>query len=208
MTISEFSRREIIEYFRVPDARLRVIPVAIPTRRAAAANGKREPRLLFAGSIFNRRHVVDLIRAFAAVARTHPDASLDLAGDNRSFPREDVANAIIREDVGNQIRWHRYVTDEQLDDLYSSARAFAFLSEYEARVDPTKPSSRAHLGPARHTGGSGRRGAAALTCPLAVSTITNALEQILFDEPTRERLLAAHLPSLRDTAGRAPRATR
>ena len=87
--------------------------------------------MLFVGSIFNRRHVVDLIRAFAEVARAHPDASLDIAGDNRSYPHEDVAAAIAREQVGHQIRWHQYVSDEQLADLYQRARAFAFLSEYE-----------------------------------------------------------------------------
>jgi glycosyltransferase involved in cell wall biosynthesis len=193
LTISEFSRREIIEYFRIPDSRVRVIPVAIPTRRAVA-NGKREPRLLFAGSIFNRRHVVDLIRAFAAVARTHRDASLDLAGDNRSFPREDIADAIVREEVGHQIRWHRYVSDEQLDELYGRARGFAFLSEYEGQgLTPLEalaagaPSVLLDTAVARES-----CGAAALYVPLgSLRTITNALEQILFDEPTRERLLAA-----------------
>jgi glycosyltransferase involved in cell wall biosynthesis len=195
LTVSEFSRREIIEHFRIPDARVRVIPGAIPTRRAAGtANGEREPRLLFAGSIFNRRHVVDLIRAFAAVARAHPDASLDLAGDNRSFPYEDVADAIVREEVGNQIRWHRYVSDEQLDDLYGRARGFAFLSEYEGQgLTPLEalvagaPSVLLDTPVARES-----CGAAALYVSLgSLRTITNALEQILFDEQTRERLLAA-----------------
>jgi glycosyltransferase involved in cell wall biosynthesis len=195
LTISEFSRREIIEHFGIPDTRVRVIPVAIPARRAArTANGDRGPRLLFAGSIFNRRHVVDLIRAFAAVARTHHDASLDIAGDNRSFPHEDVAEAIVREDVGDQIRWHRYVSDAQLDDLYGRARAFAFLSEYEGQgLTPLEalvagappvlldtPVARESCGPA------------ALYVPLgSLRAITNALEQILFDAPTRARLLAA-----------------
>jgi alpha-1,3-rhamnosyl/mannosyltransferase len=30
-----------------------------------------------------------------------------------------------------QIVWHQYVSDAELNGLYSSARAFAFLSEYE-----------------------------------------------------------------------------
>jgi glycosyltransferase involved in cell wall biosynthesis len=195
LTVSEFSRREIIEHFRIPDARVRVIPGAIPTRRTARTpNGEREPRLLFVGSIFNRRHVVDLIRAFAAVARTHPDASLDIAGDNRSFPHEDIADAIIREEVGNQIRWHRYVSDEQLDDLYGRARAFAFLSEYEGQgLTPLEalvagaPSVLLETPVARES-----CGAAALYVPLgSMRKITAALEQILFDESTREGLLAA-----------------
>jgi glycosyltransferase involved in cell wall biosynthesis len=66
ITISEFSRREIHENLRVPEAKLHVIPPGIPLR----ANGSStEPRLLYVGSIFNRRHVLDLIRAFAAGQR-------------------------------------------------------------------------------------------------------------------------------------------
>src|SRR4029077_6544232 len=117
-------------HLKVPVERVRVIPPGIPERRTTS-DGARDARVLFAGSVFNRRHVLDLIRAFAEVARAHPEASLDIAGDNRSYPHEDIAAAIAREQVGDQVRWHRYVSDEQLRDLYQRARAFAFLSEYE-----------------------------------------------------------------------------
>jgi glycosyltransferase involved in cell wall biosynthesis len=195
ITISEFSRREIVEHLGVPDVRVRVIPPGIPTRRLpGTANGARPPRLLFVGSIFNRRHVVDLVRAFATVARNHADASLDLAGDNRSYPYEDVADAIVREEAGERIRWHRYIADEQLSDLYCRARAFAFLSEYEGLgLTPLEalvagaPSVLLDTPVARES-----CGAAALYVHLgSLRAITDALEQILFDDPTRERLLAA-----------------
>jgi glycosyltransferase involved in cell wall biosynthesis len=87
--------------------------------------------VLFVGSLFNRRHVIDLIRAFAPIARLHPDASLDIVGDDRSFPREDLRAAIVAEQLEEHVRWHAYVTEEQLAALYAGARAFAFLSEYE-----------------------------------------------------------------------------
>jgi glycosyltransferase involved in cell wall biosynthesis len=195
VTVSEFSRREIVEHFGIPDARLRVIPGGIPTRHVdVRGGGKPEPRLLFVGSIFNRRHVVDLIRAFAAVARQHPGASLDLAGDNRSYPREDVAEAIVREDVGDRIRWHRYVSDEQLRDLYLRARAFAFLSEYEGQgLTPLEalaagaPSVLLDTQIAREI-----CGASALYVDVGdLRAIADTIEQVLFDEPTRARLLAA-----------------
>src|SRR6185436_16312350 len=128
VTISEFSRREIREHLRVDDRRIHVIPPRIPIRSTAAL---KESRLLYVGSIFNRRHVLALIRAFATVARSRPDASLDIVGDNRSYPFEDVAAAIEREQLGDRLRWHRYANEAQLADLYGRARAFAFLSEYE-----------------------------------------------------------------------------
>jgi glycosyltransferase involved in cell wall biosynthesis len=193
VTISEFSRRQIVEHLNVPDQRVRVIPPGIPERHTAAG-GAREPRLLFVGSIFNRRHVVDLIRAFAEVAREHPEASLDLAGDNRSFPREDVAAAIAGEQVGHQIRWHRYVSDEQLTDLYQRARGFAFLSEYEGLGLTPLESLAAGAPPVLLDTPVAREscGDAALYVPRGnLVLITRALETLLFDETTRARLLAA-----------------
>ena len=193
VTISEFSRREIVAHLNVPDQRVRVIPPGIPERHTTAG-GPREPRLLFVGSIFNRRHVVDLIRAFAEVAREHPEASLDLAGDNRSFPREDVAAAIAREQVGTQIRWHRYVSDEQLADLYQRARAFAFLSEYEGLGLTPLEALAAGAPPVLLDTPVAREscGDAALYVQQGnLGPITRALETLLFDDTVRARLLAA-----------------
>jgi glycosyltransferase involved in cell wall biosynthesis len=193
VTISEFSRREIVEHLGVPDERVRVIPPGIPVR-GTTPGGAREPRLLFVGSIFNRRHVVDLIRAFAEIARGHPDASLDLAGDNRSFPHQDVAAAIAREQIPGRIRWHRYVSDEQLGDLYQRARAFAFLSEYEGLGLTPLEALAAGAPPvlldtpvARESCGD----AALYVRQGDLGPITGAIERLLFEEATRAHLLAA-----------------
>ena len=87
--------------------------------------------MLFVGSIFNRRRLPDLVRAFGILARRRPLASLDLVGDNRTHPYQNLERAIATEGLKGRIRWHRYIHDDQLRDLYGRARAFAFLSEYE-----------------------------------------------------------------------------
>ena len=193
ITISEFSRREIAEHVAGPFARIHVIPPGIPLCSVASST-TREPRLLYVGSIFNRRHVLDLIHAFAPVARAHPDASLDLVGDNRSYPFEDVTAAIEREQAGGRIRWHRYATDEQLADLYSRARAFAFFSDYEGLgLTPLEalaagaPSVLHDTAIARESCGD----AALYIQPGDRDAATRALETVLFDEGTRARLLSA-----------------
>src|SRR5947199_104177 len=144
-----------------------------------------------------RRHTGCLLRApihraTALVARHHHGTSLDIVGDNRSYPFEDVAAAIDREDLGGRIRWHRFATDEQLADLYSSARAFAFLSEYEGLgLTPLEalaagvPSVLLDTPVARES----CAGAALYVPKDSVAITAAALEQLLFDETVRDGLL-------------------
>jgi glycosyltransferase involved in cell wall biosynthesis len=194
VTISEFSRREIADRLGAADSRIHVIPPGITVPAASARSGEREARLLFVGSIFNRRHVPDLIRAFGLVARRRPDASLDLVGDNRTYPYEDIVRAIAAEGLDGRVRWHRYASEEELGQLYGRARAFAFLSEYEglgltplealaAGVPPVlldTPVSRESCGDA-----------ALYVARGDMTGIAAALEQVLTDAAARSRVLAA-----------------
>jgi glycosyltransferase involved in cell wall biosynthesis len=150
--------------------------------------------VLFVGSIFNRRHVVDLIRAFAPLARAHADASLDIVGDNRSHPREDLRQTITAEGLDGQVRWHQYVTDAELHELYARARAFAFLSEYEGLGLTPLEALAAGVPPVLLDTAVAREscGDAAVYVPLRdVASTTRALESLLFDEAARSRILTA-----------------
>jgi glycosyltransferase involved in cell wall biosynthesis len=209
VTISEFSRRELIERLGVPAAKIHVIPPAVGSQRSAISGG--QPKVLYVGSIFNRRHVTDLVRAFAPIARAHADASLDIVGDDRTYPPENLAATIAAEGLERQVRWHHYVDDGQLRALYGSARAFAFLSEYEGlgltpleALSAGVPSVLLDTPVARETCGS----TALYVPPGDVRATTAALERLLFDENTRATLLAAAVHTLaRFRTGRAGRET-
>ena len=193
VTVSDFSRRELIERLGVPDARIHVLPSGIGPRSASLST-RQEPRLLYVGSIFNRRHVPDLIRAFGLVSRRHREASLDIVGDNRSYPRENLEATIAAEQIADRVRCRSFVADPELRDLYARARAFAFLSEYEGHgltpleaIAAGAPAVVADTPVARETCGG-----AALYVPVGdVPAAARALEVALFDEPARATLLAA-----------------
>lgn len=193
ITVSEFSRGEIVERLGVAGNRITVIRSGIDPPKVATAS-RAEPRLLYVGSIFNRRHVPDLLRAFSALVRLHPDASLDIVGSNRTYPHENIAAAIEAGGLTGCVRWHQYASEERLRELYARARAFVFLSEYEGFGMTPLEALAVGLPPvvgdtpvARETCGN-----AALFVPWEdVRAITRALETALFDEPTRARLLAA-----------------
>jgi glycosyltransferase involved in cell wall biosynthesis len=132
ITISEFSRREIGRWLGIPSDRVRLAQPGAPKSPAPAVNeGGREPMVLFVGSLFNRRHIPELIRAFGGVARRVPGSTLVLVGDNRTNPAIDPAGLAHGIGIGDRVDWRAYVADDELERLYERARVFAFLSEYE-----------------------------------------------------------------------------
>jgi glycosyltransferase involved in cell wall biosynthesis len=128
-TDSVFSRDEIVQRLAVPAERVRVILPGVTMRTPGAP--PREPLVLFAGSIFNRRRLPALIAAFAAATAGRPDARLVIAGADRSYPSLDLAGLAIESGAGAKIEIRNYVSEPELDGLYARASVFAFLSEYE-----------------------------------------------------------------------------
>jgi glycosyltransferase involved in cell wall biosynthesis len=194
VTISQFSRREIGDALGVPDTRVHVIPPGVTTRRLGRQAEDRDERILFVGSIFNRRHVPDLIRSFATLARRRPSASLDLVGDNRTYPHEDLPRTIAAAGLAGRVRWHRYATEEELTELYGRAQAFAFLSEYEGLGLTPLEALAAGVPPVLLDTPVAREscGDAALYVALGdVEGTARAMEDVLVDQRTRSRLLAA-----------------
>jgi glycosyltransferase involved in cell wall biosynthesis len=150
--------------------------------------------VLFVGSIFNRRHVPELIKAFGCLARRRADAFLDVVGDNRSFPYQDIPRTILSEGLDKRVRWHQYASEETLHELYERARAFAFLSEYEGLGLPPLEALASGVPPVVLDTPVAREacGDAALYVPRTdLPATADALEAALFDDAVRARVLAA-----------------
>jgi glycosyltransferase involved in cell wall biosynthesis len=130
VAVSGFTRDEVVTCLGVPRERVSVIWSGLhhveQTRRV-----ERESLVLYVGSIFNRRHVPQLIKAFARVATVIPDAQLVIVGDNRSHPRQDLAHLAGSAGIADRVSVRAYVDEAELWSLYGRAAAFVFLSEYE-----------------------------------------------------------------------------
>jgi glycosyltransferase involved in cell wall biosynthesis len=193
LTVSDAARREIISHFGLEPGRVRCIYPGVMTLARAAAEA-RDPLVLFVGSVFNRRHLPDLIRAFKPIATRHAAARLEIVGDNRTHPHEDLKAIAMAEGLASQVSIRSYVTDAELADLYCRARAFAFLSEYEGFGHPPLealgagvPSVLADTDVAREVCGD-----AAIYVPNGdTRAITSALHDLLFDGDVRRRVLSA-----------------
>jgi glycosyltransferase involved in cell wall biosynthesis len=137
ITVSDFSKREIIRLLGVSSDKVDVIYSGAWRRHeghhdpVSRKQENKEPLVLYVGSIFNRRHVPELIEGFTRLWQRFPAARLELVGDNRTHPPIDIDIHIRRSPAASRIRWRAYVSDEELASLYKEAAALAFLSEYE-----------------------------------------------------------------------------
>ena len=205
ITVSDFSKQEIVRYLGVEQSKVEVIYSGLTrlARPGVSAGGLPAPEhpdateeasVLFVGSLFNRRHIPELIAGFEQVAGRHPSARLDLVGDNRTRPYIDVDQLIALSHARDRIRARAFVTDDELASLYRRARAFVFLSGYEGfALTPLEA-----LGAGIPIVLLATDVAHEIYGPAATyverpepALIAAALERALFDKTERERVLAA-----------------
>ena len=194
VTISEFSKREIVEHLGVQPAKIEVIYIAARHDASRASTARdRDDLLLYVGSLFNRRHLPELIDAFGRLAKRRPGTRLEIVGDDRTNPAIDFAQLITQAGVGDRIRIRSYVSEEELASLYASARGFVFLSEYEGfGLTPLEalaagvPVVVLDTPVAREIYGS----AASYVARPDPALIDAALDRVLFDDAERTRILS------------------
>jgi glycosyltransferase involved in cell wall biosynthesis len=143
ITVSESSKRDIMKYYGLAAERIRVIPLGVDdvfrpiddTERLAArrrsyfADGR--PYVLFVGKLSARRHVPELLQAFArldgASRRSH---GLVLIGPD-STGRENVTARAAALGIGDRVKHVPFAGHAELLEAYNAADAFIYPSEYE-----------------------------------------------------------------------------
>jgi len=141
MTLSEFSKREIVRLLAVEPTRVRVVPLAAdpaytpqPTERVAAARrryGLGRPYVLFGGGFGRRKNAVGALRAFAAAAPRLPH-EVDLAVSGGGGPTEQEARRIIREaGLADRVKLLGFVADADHAALMTGSVCYFFPSLLE-----------------------------------------------------------------------------
>ena len=200
--VSDFTRREVLRFFpacgasviHVPHGSDDDLPPAPPRAAARERLGVCGPYVVTVGSVLNRRCLPELLRATALLARLHPGIVVDVAGENRTHPRLDLAGRVAALGLGARVRLSGFVEDEAIAARYAAADAAVFLSEYEGFGLPALECAARGIplvvgrAPAQ---GEIFRDAAVLVDPRDETEVAAALHRVLTDEPLRARLADA-----------------
>jgi glycosyltransferase involved in cell wall biosynthesis len=205
ITISEFTRRRILEHTGVPPEKVSVIYNGVDSRFTPQSEEDidrmiRELDLpsrsyvLTLGSIEPRKNLPRLLEAWARLLPRIPDETwLVVSG----LPgRSQVYDRVRIKQVPDRVRFIGYAPDHCLPALYSGARAFAYLSLYEGFGLPLLEAMA--CGAPVITGNATSLpevvgDAGILADPEDVQEISAALERILVDNDLRQRLSARGL---------------
>ena len=139
ITLSRYSRDDLIHHLGIDERRITVVPAAADPRflhppnaadrhRVRARHELMKPYFFYVGGWELRKNVPHLLEAYARSAIT--DAELVLAGGK---PDERAALEAQAELLGiaDRLRLLEWVDDEDLPALYAEALAFVYPSRYE-----------------------------------------------------------------------------
>jgi len=207
LTISEFSKNEIMKYYGVPAEKIKISYLGYDqekynTRQDLDANslqamlgryGISSPYVLYVGRLEKKKNIGNIVSAFANVKDKLPDLKLVLAG-NSGNQFEAIKGIITKQKLEREIILPGYIGSADLPMLIRGAAIFLFPTLYEGFGLPIleamacgTPVITSDMEPHREVAGGG----AALVDPQQVPALAAKILEILENNDYRQRLTVA-----------------
>lgn len=141
ITVSEFTKREIIDRYGTEPQKISVIHHGIdaetfkrPTSETITALRAKyhlhRPYFVYVGRLEKKKNITLLIDTFSLLRRTYPDIELILIG-KKGFGWDEAEQCLRAKSLGESVRVLGWVPYSESNALVAGAVAFMLLSEYE-----------------------------------------------------------------------------
>lgn len=144
-TVSEYSKQQIMDYFKLSKSRLRIIsegarPIFKVLEQTQKTNEtlyryglKTDERfLLYVGGISPHKNLATLIDAFKKISSNQPDVKLVLVGDYKDDPFFSAYPSLKKQvnelNLENKVIFTGFISDEDLAELYNTSQLLVFPS--------------------------------------------------------------------------------
>jgi glycosyltransferase involved in cell wall biosynthesis len=142
IAVSHFTKRELLEYYNVPEEKIRVIHNGVDVNKFKPAQDKRKVKeelgfnpddiaILSVGRLYARKGLFTLIESMPAVVERFKNAKFIISGKGQSDEMRKLIAHAEKIGVKDSIIFTGYYPDKKLPKLYQAADVFAFSTFYE-----------------------------------------------------------------------------
>jgi len=142
IAVSDFTRRELLQYYKVKEDKIRVIHNGVDINKFQPASDKRKAKeelgfnpndtlILSVGRLYARKGLFTLIESMLAVTRRFPSAKFIISGKGQSNEMKKLVAYAQKLGVRDNIVFTGYFPDAKLPKLYQAADVFEFSTFYE-----------------------------------------------------------------------------
>jgi glycosyltransferase involved in cell wall biosynthesis len=142
ITISDFSKQEIIDHYHTPAEKIKVIYNGFnnqiyhvfsdmaATKQIIDKYGIQTPYIFYIGRLEKKKNTPALIEAYALARQQGLDAKLCLAGE-ASYGYDEIKYMISEFGLQNHVQIAGWINEEDVPHIFAGATAFVFPSLYE-----------------------------------------------------------------------------
>lgn len=144
ITISEFSKQQIMKHFNVADEDIVIIPCAADSQKFRPVPDRESVRrevcpkygingeyYLYLGNLEPRKNIARLVEAYGEALKRKADLPLLVIAGGKGWLYEEIFSRVEELKLSDRVVFTGYVDDEDVPLLMNGARAFCFPSLYE-----------------------------------------------------------------------------
>lgn len=142
IAVSHFTKWELLNYYKIPENKIRVIHNGVDVNKFKPAIDKRKVKeelgfnpddlaIVSVGRLYARKGLFTLIESMPAVVKRFKNAKFIISGKGQSDEMHKLIAHAEKLGVKNNIIFTGYYPDKKLPKLYQAADVFAFSTFYE-----------------------------------------------------------------------------